>query len=232
VDQGGGLARVLAGGEAVAAVPHSLLEATSKAAVLAAAGQLAVNATTASALTHEVMKAMFLTKLKAAVARLVLMAALGAAGIATSLSGGPAVQAQAPPAAKPASSEVEALRREIELLKLNLRVTLEKLDAMEKRQGDKAGLAQQQQPDAERELKWKLEQIRRVELERAAWQERNDKLKLQRHRLSVAVEIETLAKELREAKDPADQEKLIKALDQAIRKLQDVRDPATNSGKE
>src|SRR5262245_4648572 len=168
------------------------------------------------------------------------MAALGAAGIATSLSGGPAVQAQAPPAVKQAPSEVEALRREIELLKLNLRVTLEKLDALEKRQGEKATQTQLQQAEAEKEheraLRLKLDQMRQLELERNSWKQRLEDSKPQTpknaSRPDVAAEIEGIAKLLREVKGQAEQEKLIKALEQAIRKLHDTPNPAAKSPKE
>jgi hypothetical protein len=133
----GTLAALLAGGAASAAVPVSLLTATSKAAVLAAAGQLTATASTAAVLTHEVMKAMFMTKLKAAATALVMVVTLGAMVLASRMSYSTA--ADPPPAKKP-SSELEALRRENELLKLNLRVTLEKLESLEaalKAQGPK-----------------------------------------------------------------------------------------------
>jgi uncharacterized protein (TIGR03066 family) len=116
-------------GEASAALPAALVAETSKAAALAAAGKLAADATTAAALTSEVLKAMFLTKLKAVVAVLAVVVALGATGVAYRVSDEPRAQA-APPGAK-VPSEPEALKRENELLKLNLRVTLEKLEATE-----------------------------------------------------------------------------------------------------
>src|SRR5262249_10930831 len=73
-----------------------------------------------------VLKAMFFTKLKLAVA-VVLVGALGAGGIAYQ-AGPSAARAQAP--AKP-RSELEELRRQVELLKLNLEGVLEKVRAPE-----------------------------------------------------------------------------------------------------
>jgi RNA polymerase sigma factor (sigma-70 family) len=121
---GGALAAVLNEG-ASAAVPAPLVISTARAAVLIAAGQAAAVATPAAALMREVVKAMFLAKLKVIVATVVVTVALGASGLVYQASG----QA-APPAGKPAG-ELEALRRENDLLKLNLEVVLEKVRAQE-----------------------------------------------------------------------------------------------------
>jgi RNA polymerase sigma factor (sigma-70 family) len=118
-------------GEATAAVPAPLACATVRAALLVAAGQAAGVATPAALLMRGVMKAMFIEKLKATVATLVAVVALGAVGLACRVGGGPlAAQPAASGAGRPLS-EVEALRKENELLKLNLQVVLEKVRAQE-----------------------------------------------------------------------------------------------------
>jgi RNA polymerase sigma factor (sigma-70 family) len=123
---GGGLAGALAGG-ASAQVPPALVWGTARAAALVAAGQLAAVAPPAAGLTREVLKAMFLAKLKAVAATAVVLAALG--GLAWQAGGGRGSAHAAPPGQPP--SEVEALRKEVELLRLNLLVVLEKVRAQE-----------------------------------------------------------------------------------------------------
>ena len=69
---------------------------------------------------------MFLAKLKATVATLMVVAVLGG-GLVYSGSGGSPAKPQ---------NELEALRRDNELLKVNLRVTLEKIESLEKQVKD------------------------------------------------------------------------------------------------
>jgi hypothetical protein len=85
-------------------------------------------AATAVALSREVLKTMLLAKLKLAVGAVMVVAALGAGGVVYQVSVPRA--AQAAPEAKPLN-ELEALRKENELLKLNLQVVLEKVRAQE-----------------------------------------------------------------------------------------------------
>jgi RNA polymerase sigma factor (sigma-70 family) len=118
---GGALAAALTRG-ASAGVPASLLVSTVK----VASGEAAASA--AVALAKEVLKTMFLAKLKLAVGAVMVVAALGAGGVAYQVSGPRAAQAAAE--SKPAT-ELEALRKENELLKLNLQVVLEKVRAQE-----------------------------------------------------------------------------------------------------
>jgi RNA polymerase sigma factor (sigma-70 family) len=108
---------------ASAAVPAPLLVSTVK----VASGQ-AVAATAAVALSKEVLKTMFLAKLKLAMGAVMVVAALGAGGVVYQVGGSRAAQA-APESNAP--SELEALRKENELLKLNLQVVLEKVRAQE-----------------------------------------------------------------------------------------------------
>src|SRR5262245_40132165 len=104
-------------------VPTGLATST----VRAALGPMTV-ATPAVVLMKEVMKAMLLKKLSLTVGALVVLVALGTF-LGYQPGGGPG-PVQAAPAEKP-PSELEALRKENELLKLNLLVVLEKVRSQE-----------------------------------------------------------------------------------------------------
>jgi RNA polymerase sigma factor (sigma-70 family) len=121
---GGALAAALSQGATAAHVPTALVWSTAKVAALAAAGQLAAVTTPAAVLSKGVMTTMFLAKLKAVVVTAVVVAAVGVSVLVVRAGGSGMAQA-APP------SELEDLRKENELLKLNLRVTLEKIKAQE-----------------------------------------------------------------------------------------------------
>jgi RNA polymerase sigma factor (sigma-70 family) len=124
---GGLLAAALAEG-ATAQLSSALVWSTAKAAALVAAGQVAAVTPAAVVLMQGVIQAMFLKKLRVVVAVL-LVAALGVGGLAYQAGSQPAA-AQAAPPDKPLS-ELESLRKENELLKLNLQVVLEKVRAQE-----------------------------------------------------------------------------------------------------
>jgi RNA polymerase sigma factor (sigma-70 family) len=126
---GGALAAALSQGAASAHVPMPLVWSTAKAAALVAAGQLAAVATPAALLTKGVLKTMFLAKLKAAAVMVAVLAALGVSGFVCYTSGGSGTALAAPPEKAP--NELEELRKENDLLKINLRVTLEKIKAQE-----------------------------------------------------------------------------------------------------
>jgi RNA polymerase sigma factor (sigma-70 family) len=125
---GGALATAIAEG-AVAAVPAPLAVSTVKAAALAAAGSAAAVSTQTAALMSEVLQVMLLTKLKVAMATAMVVIMLGAGGLVYRAAG------QAPAGDKSDGSrsrtELETLRRENDLLKLNLEVVLEKVRAQE-----------------------------------------------------------------------------------------------------
>jgi hypothetical protein len=125
----GGLIAAAVPGSAGAAVPAPLVAATTRVAVLMATGQAAAEATPAVALMKEVLKAMFLTKLKLGVATVLVAVTAGLGGWVYRAEG----QSPTPPPqdAGRAPSELEALRRQNELLKLNLEVVLEKVRAQE-----------------------------------------------------------------------------------------------------
>jgi RNA polymerase sigma factor (sigma-70 family) len=124
---GGLLAAALSEG-ASAAVPSSLVTSTVQAALLAAAGQLAASLP-AAALMRGVLQSMFIAKLKLMAGAMMVVTALGATGLVYRAAGQPA-PAEPRREGKPLS-EVETLRRENELLKLNLEVVLEKVRAQE-----------------------------------------------------------------------------------------------------
>jgi RNA polymerase sigma factor (sigma-70 family) len=120
---GGALAVALSESSSVAA-PGPLVAATVQAAVLAASGQWAVSASVAF-LTKGAMKTMLVSKLKWVIGSVMLVTFLGAGGLVYQASG------QSAAGDKRGLSEVEALRRENELLKLNLEIVLEKVRAQE-----------------------------------------------------------------------------------------------------
>jgi RNA polymerase sigma factor (sigma-70 family) len=125
---GGALAASLTESTASATVPVSLVWSTAKAATLVAAGQCAGVSASAVVLMKGALKTMLLAKLRTLMGASIVAAALGLGGLAYQaevLSG-----VRAADGAKPLS-EVEALRKENTLLKLNLEVTLEKIQAQE-----------------------------------------------------------------------------------------------------
>jgi RNA polymerase sigma factor (sigma-70 family) len=123
---GGALAAALTT-RASASVPAPLVVSTVRVGLRVAAGQ-AVAFTAPVSLSKEVVKTMFLAKLKLAMGAVMVVAALGAGGVAYQV-GGPRA-AQAAPDGKPVS-ELEALKRENELLRYNLQLVLEKARALE-----------------------------------------------------------------------------------------------------
>jgi RNA polymerase sigma factor (sigma-70 family) len=118
---GGALAAALSQSTASAQVPAALVWSTAK----AAAGNLAAASPAAAVLVKGVLRAMFLAKLKVAIGAVLVVAVLGAGGLAYRAGG-----AQAAPREKP-RGELEELRKENELLRLNLRIVLEKCRAQE-----------------------------------------------------------------------------------------------------
>jgi len=126
---GGALATALSA-EAPAAVPAALLVSTVQAALLVAAGQLAAVSTQTALLMKGVLKAMFVQKLKVIGAAVLVAVALGAGGLAYQAAE-PAGPGKTTPQGAKAASELEALRKENELLRLNLLVLLEKIRAQE-----------------------------------------------------------------------------------------------------
>ncbi len=127
ISLGAGLGAALAEAGASAALPAGLVGTTSKAAVLVSTGQLAGIAGSVLVLMKIGAKAMFLAKLKATLATVVVLAFVGG-GIVYS---GGAGQAQP-------KTDYDSLRRENQLLKVNQRALLERIESLEKQLAAKA----------------------------------------------------------------------------------------------
>jgi hypothetical protein len=191
---------------ASAAVPSPLLVFTVK----VASGQ-AVAASAAVALSKEVLKTMFLAKLKLAFGAVVVVAALGAGGVAYQVGGPRAVQAAAD--GKPLS-ELESLRKENELLRYNLQVILEKSRAQEA-------------------------ELRTLKDQAAAAKVTGDERRYVTTRVDLsqtdpsvflsnalpppdpAQQVETALRAFREAKDPEAKRRAADSLEQAVKKLKE-----------
>jgi RNA polymerase sigma factor (sigma-70 family) len=122
----GGALAVAVGQGASAAVSAALVSVTVEAAVVVAAGHAVAVATPAAILMNEVLKAMLVKKLKFVVSGLMVAVMLGAGGLVYRAAG----QSEGQQPGRP-RSEVETLRRELELVKFNLEVVLEKCRAQE-----------------------------------------------------------------------------------------------------
>jgi RNA polymerase sigma factor (sigma-70 family) len=238
---GGALATALAA-EASAAVPASLMGSTVRAALLVAAGQWAVVSTSAALLMQGVIKAMFLKKLKIVLAIVMVAVALGASSFSYR-----AAEPGAPAAAKP-PSELEALRKENELLRLNLLVVLEKVRAQEAELAAVRGKATpawgRVQPQEELrielpEAEAKLKADKEAKLKAAAESERMAQERLRLYRELVirkrvqdhVQEAEAALQALRKANDPEAKRRALEKLDEALKNLH-KSDEANSSNKQ
>jgi RNA polymerase sigma factor (sigma-70 family) len=125
-----GSALAIAPSVASAQVPADLVSSTVLSATTA--GQLAAVAAPATVLTRGGTQTMLMGKLKIAVGAVLLAAVFGAGGLAYHSGPAPA-EAQVPQKDRKAENELEALRKENALLKLNLQAVLEKLRAQEEK---------------------------------------------------------------------------------------------------
>jgi RNA polymerase sigma factor (sigma-70 family) len=230
---GGALAVAMSQGSASAQVSAALVSCTAKAAALVAAGQVAAVSGPAVVLMKGVMKAMLLKKLRLAVGALMVLVALGAVGLAYQAEGAPGVARAAPPD-KP-QNELEALRKENELLKLNLQVVLEKVRAQEaelqttrKELAAKAGAVNIQPYAAEFQFLNSVEYAvpfaafsTQPHITFSQSHLRPDKPPQQDAVSDAAKEAEAAVKALREAKDKDAQRRAADALDQAMKKLRE-----------
>jgi RNA polymerase sigma factor (sigma-70 family) len=204
-------ALLAAGGQVSAA----LVSCTTKAATLIAVGELAAAPTAAAALARGVMKAMLMTKLKLGVGALVAVAALGTSGLAYRAGPAPAM-AQAP------QNELEALRKENELLKLNLRVVLEKVRAQEAEVLALRGTVKQMTKQADQHktrLEWHL-YAQNIQLAQREWE--HSLLKLKAREVappSAEQEMATALEALRKARDPAAKRRAADDLEKALGRL-------------
>jgi RNA polymerase sigma factor (sigma-70 family) len=185
-----------------AAVASRLVDAT----VHAAAGQLTVSAPV-SLLMKGVFGNMFLKKLKLVLGVVMLVGVLGATGLAYR-AGGRATAADKPDVGKP-TSEVEALRKEVELLRLNLLVVLEKVRAQEAELRAFRGQGGKTTPGpVGRGVAWgDIDGDGRVDVfvyPSNRFQEAEDALKA-----------------LRSARDKAAEQRAVEALEKALKKLKD-----------
>jgi RNA polymerase sigma factor (sigma-70 family) len=223
------LTAALAQGGSQACVPAALVGSTARVAVLVASGLEGAAVTPAAILMKGVLKAMFLTRLKLVVAVVMVAAALGAGGFAYQAGGGQSPARADNPPAKP-RSEQETLRKENELLKLNLEIVLEKVRAQ----------------DAEiRTLKAQAAQAKKVTVPLNSLLDSGSGLRLRdtvsqsqlRGLLGVRTattasvvdpmkQVEDALKALREAKDPAAKRRAIEALEQAAKKLRELHKEA------
>jgi RNA polymerase sigma factor (sigma-70 family) len=122
----GAVAAALAEGAASAHISASLLSSTTKAVV----GQALISSSV-EFLVKGALKTMLLTKLKVAVGAVMVVVALGASGLVYRASGQASPQVTQPKRDSKPRSELETLRRENELLKLNLEIVLEKVRTQE-----------------------------------------------------------------------------------------------------
>jgi RNA polymerase sigma factor (sigma-70 family) len=210
---GAGLAAALAEGVTAAAVPAALVGSTVRVAALVAAG-LEVAATPATVLMKGVLKTMFLTKLKLAMATVPVVGAVGTGGFAYQ-TGQPA-PAKAGAAAKPAS-ELEALRRKNELLELNLQVVLEKVRAQEEKIR-----ALEDRARAERRKEADPARVRRSAALALRFQSRYTEAL----RVDPVQQMEAALKALREARDKEAKQRAIEAIEKAAKQLRGQVDGA------
>jgi len=127
---GGALASALAVGAASAGVPARLLEETVRAAMRVAAGQAAGVATPAAVLMNEVLRAMLMTKLKVYLAVGLVAVMFGAGGLAFRAAGQAPAPGEQRTAARP-PTDLDLLRREVEVLKLQVELLQDKQRAQE-----------------------------------------------------------------------------------------------------
>lgn len=191
--------------DASAQVSSRLVWSTAQIATLVAAGQMAAVSTPAAALMKGVVNAMFMQKLKVVFGALMLVAALAAGGVA--YRSGDA--AAAPPEKQP-KTEVEALRRENELLKLNLEVVLEKVKAQE---AELKGLKE----NAHVMLGgFKYKTMNLVGGLEGAEIKVHGNVRLE---TNPAEEVEVAVKQLRDARDSDARKRAVEALEKAVQKL-------------
>jgi hypothetical protein len=196
----GALVAELTDGVLFAQVPGSMVSKTAKAAVLVAAGRWAMISASVTVLTKGALQAMFMAKLKVIGGVLVFTAlTLGVLGAVYS----PVGAQNSPPAGKPAN-ELEALRKENELLKLNLQIVLEK--------------CRTQQAEL-RTLKDRPQGAWFVDSNTVVLNERNLDLGVPIPKITAVSSIDEAMKKLREATDDKARREAADALDLAVRRL-------------
>jgi hypothetical protein len=215
---GGALAALLSGGAASAQVPGALVLTTAKGASLVAAGHLAAVTTPVAVLTMGVLRAMWIAKVRVVGAAVLAVTALGTGVAYHSETVWAQQTAQATPA-KP-RSEVESLRRENELLRLNLEVVLEKVRAQEKElrelRGKTAATGLLFDTDALQALGANNVRARELKPRPAP-----DGLR----------QAEEALRALRDAKDEPSRRRALEALDRALRTLREQKADSSSNNK-
>jgi RNA polymerase sigma factor (sigma-70 family) len=227
---GGALAAALAEGAASAQVAAPLIVATARAAGWVAAGHLAAVASPVAILTKGVLRAMFLSKLKVVTGVVLVVAALTAGGLAYRSADAQTVPSPRRAEGKP-RSELETLRRENELLRLNLEVVLEKVRAQEAElralRGKPAEAPKVQRLYSNHAPKQPAYPDRGVPLN-TKLPPRAEKAKDETRAANVADQVEAGLKRLLDAKDGAARERALDSLDRALRRLREqLRQPET-----
>jgi RNA polymerase sigma factor (sigma-70 family) len=239
----GGVLAAAVAEEAVAAhIPEQLLSCAARAAVHAVALSSSVET-----LMKGALKTMYLSELKRVVGVVLVVAALGASGLVYRASGQDSPSrlerpsAQATPGAekKKPLSEVEALRRENELLKLNMEVLLEKIRAQEGElrslRGTRGEARKPEDPKARRDETKSLLELERKTQPKAGQRDLPDVERLsdqlkqlkklsskefeQEIKSKVLRELETALKELSKAGDGETQRAVQEALEEALKEL-------------
>jgi RNA polymerase sigma factor (sigma-70 family) len=234
------LAVALAQGAAPGQVTAALVSSTTKAAALIAAGQVGAVSTTAVLLMKGVMKAMLMKKLRLAVGAVMVLAALGMVGFGYQAGGGSGV-AQAAPPDKPLN-ELEALRKENELLKLNLQVVLEKVRAQEAElqaarkpvaaifDGRQATMLDSRIYPLVGEARLKTDGAGNHLLS-SVYRQLTTDMPMKETTSDPVQMMEGALKALREAKDKEGQRRATEALEKALEKLKQQHDGASKEGK-
>ncbi len=133
---GAALAAALAG-SARAAVPAQLVVSTAKAAALVAAGKAAAAGSPAALLLYEYQRGMLMTKLKFGAALAALVAVLGVGGLAYRAEGQQSRAEKRPEvkresgAERRALTDLELLRKEVDILKLQVEVLQDKVRGLQ-----------------------------------------------------------------------------------------------------
>jgi RNA polymerase sigma factor (sigma-70 family) len=212
---GGALAVALSEGVS-AAVPSPLVSTTIRMAVLSATGQAAISASVA-VLMKGALKTMLLTKLKWTMGVVLVLTALGASGLVYQASG------QSPAADRKPLSELEALRRENELLKLNLEIVLEKV----RNQDTELRALRGKVENVQAAQTWAVVPENQLRLHLApqppfAIKVKPDSVKQQVVPQTNPIrEVETALKALQEAREPEAKRRAAEALDKAFKRLRE-----------
>jgi RNA polymerase sigma factor (sigma-70 family) len=200
---GGLLGTALVVERASASVSAALAVATARSAVGFLGGQAAALGTPAAALTMGVFKAMMMTKLKALVATAMVLTVLAAYGLGACYTA--AVQAGATTADR--KDDLEALRKENDLLRRSLELALDRVRAQD------AELKEMRKARDQALLYKKAlgERVYSYNMKTAIVEELKD----------PAADIEAALKALREAKDKDAAKKAAEALERAVKKFRD-----------